>query len=68
MVALVLYFIQVHFDGYNRRFARDGSREALEWSQHEEEIEQFKREHIYQTIIDTEVNEMSYPLRHLTRA
>ncbi len=52
----------MHFDGYNNRFGSDGSRERLEWDNLKEEIEEFKREHIYQTIIDTEVNDMSYPL------
>ena len=58
----VLRFLsKVHFDGYNRRFASDGTREPLEWSEYKEEIEQFKREHIHQTIVDTEVNDLSYP-------
>lgn len=57
--ALGLLLDNVHFDGYNTRFASDGSRETLEWSKYEDAIEQFKREHIYQTIIDTEVNELS---------
>lgn len=53
--------VQVHFDRYNKRYGSDGSHEALEWEEHREKIEAFKREHIHQSIVDTEINEMSYP-------
>ena len=55
------WVLQVHFDRYNKRYASDGSHEALQWDEHREKIEVFKREHVHQNIIDTEINEMSYP-------
>ena len=52
---------QVHFDGYNRRHASDGSHDPLKWEEYQEKIETFKKEHIHRNIIDTEINELSYP-------
>ena len=49
------------FDGYNKRFSSDGSHEVLDWVECEKKVEAFKREHIYQTIVDTEITDMSYP-------
>ncbi len=59
----VVYF-QVRFDGYNLRYASDGSRERLEWDNHKG-IKEFKRGQIYQTIIETEINKLSYPYSFL---
>jgi len=59
--SLGLLLEDVHFDRYNKRYGSDGSHEALEWEEHREKIEAFKREHIHQSIVDTEINEMSYP-------
>ena len=52
---------QVHFDGYNKRHASDGSHDPLKWEEYQEKIETFKKEHIHRNIIDTEINELSYP-------
>ncbi len=52
----------MHFDGYNRRFGGDGTHESLDWSEYDAKIGAFKREHILQDIIDTEINQFSYPL------
>lgn len=52
---------QVHFERYNVRISGDGLHEPLDWTPYEEEIEKFKRENIHQSIIDTEIDEMSYP-------
>lgn len=49
----------VHFEKYNRRFGNDGFHESLDWTEKEENIEAFKKEHIYPTIIQTEIEEKS---------
>ncbi|XP_062929283.1 tRNA pseudouridine synthase A isoform X1 [Mobula hypostoma] len=49
----------VHFEKYNNRFGNDGVHEALEWSEVEEQIMAFKEDHIYPTIINTEIEEQS---------
>lgn len=53
--------VQVHFDGYNRRYGSDGTHETLEWSEYDGEVLAFKRKHILQDIINTEINDLSYP-------
>jgi hypothetical protein len=52
----------VYFDGYNRKFCNSGEREKLEWVDLCPQIEAFKSEHIYRSIFETEMKEMSYPL------
>ena len=49
------------FDRYNKKFCNDGSHEPLEWEECVESVEEFKRRHIHRRIIDTEIEEMSYP-------
>lgn len=56
-LGLVLEF--VHFDRYDLRYSQDGVHESLTWEANETEVEQFKEDHIYPTIINTEVNETS---------
>ena len=63
--ALLFCLQQVFFDGYNRKFAVDASHEAVNWPECEERVEAFKRQHIYQSMIDTEITSMSYP--HIPR-
>ena len=53
--------LQVHFDRYNQKFAGDGMHDPLDWTEYDDPIEQFKRDHIHQTIIDTEIMQLSYP-------
>lgn len=48
----------MYFDRYNGRFCNSGERPKLEWQEVDEDVSQFKREHIYSTIIDTEIIEM----------
>jgi tRNA pseudouridine38-40 synthase len=55
---------QVFFDAYNKKFGSDGSHEALDWKECTERVEEFKRQFIHQNIIDTEIDEMSYPFLH----
>ena len=43
------------------RIGGDGIHELLDWTPYDEKVEEFKRENIHQSIIDTEINEMSYP-------
>ncbi|KAM4710241.1 pseudouridylate synthase 1 homolog [Discoglossus pictus] len=56
---LGLVLERVHFEKYNRRFGNDGLHEALDWTTEEQIIEDFKKEHIYPTIIQTEIDEKS---------
>ncbi|GCB77197.1 hypothetical protein scyTo_0018439 [Scyliorhinus torazame] len=49
----------VHFEKYNSRFGNDGVHEALEWRDIEEQILGFKEDHIYPTIVKTEIEEQS---------
>ena len=49
------------FDAYNKKFGSDGSHEALDWKECTERVEEFKRQFIHQNIIDTEIDDMSYP-------
>ena len=42
-------------------YASNGERESLDWSDLEEEVEDFKRKYIYRTIIETELKDMLYP-------
>ncbi|XP_038659791.1 tRNA pseudouridine synthase A [Scyliorhinus canicula] len=49
----------VHFEKYNNRFGNDGVHEALEWCDIEEQILGFKEDHIYPTIVKTEIEEQS---------
>ena len=55
--------VQVYFEWYNRRFCSSGERQALEWRDLCPQIEEFKRKHIYRSIIETELKEMAYPHR-----
>lgn len=52
---------QVHFEHYNVRIERDSIHELLDWTPYDAVVDKFKREHIYQSIINSEINEMSYP-------
>ncbi|XP_056389156.1 pseudouridylate synthase 1 homolog [Hyla sarda] len=56
---LGLVLERVHFEKYNRRFGNDGLHESLDWADEEDKIETFKKEHIYPTIIQTEIEEKS---------
>ena len=51
---------QVYYDYYNRKYGSDGCHKSLDWSEYDDKVEGFKRQHIHQHIIDTEVAEMSY--------
>ncbi|GAB6024911.1 hypothetical protein CHUAL_010016 [Chamberlinius hualienensis] len=44
----------VHYDYYNKRYSNDGIHEPLQWDSIKDEIEEFKRQHIYLPIIRIE--------------
>ncbi|XP_048241100.1 tRNA pseudouridine synthase A-like isoform X2 [Haliotis rufescens] len=48
---------QLHYDGYNKRFGKDGMHEALDWSEYEDVLENFKKEHILSHIVKSEIEE-----------
>ncbi|XP_072000521.1 pseudouridylate synthase 1 homolog [Engystomops pustulosus] len=56
---LGLVLERVHFEKYNRRFGNDGLHDSLDWAEEEEQIEAFKKSHIYPSIIQTEIEEKS---------
>lgn len=56
-LGLVLEY--VHYDRYNYRYGEDGMHEKLTWDELDKEVEEFKEEYIYPTIVNTEVNEKS---------
>ncbi|XP_068127697.1 pseudouridylate synthase 1 homolog [Hyperolius riggenbachi] len=56
---LGLVLERVHFENYNRRFGGDGLHESLDWAEENDNIEAFKKEHIYPSIIQTETEEKS---------
>ncbi|MGH0140743.1 UNVERIFIED_CONTAM: hypothetical protein FKN15_072254 [Acipenser sinensis] len=56
---LGLVLERVHFEKYNMRFGSDGLHEPLDWVEEEDRIAAFKEEHIYPTIIQTEIEEKS---------
>ncbi|XP_038046355.1 tRNA pseudouridine synthase A-like [Patiria miniata] len=51
---LGLVLESVHYDVYNRRWGSDGMHEALTWDDCKDDLEAFKKEHIYPTIVSTE--------------
>lgn len=54
-------FLQVHYGRYNQRFGKDGIHEPLDWSETEAEAVAFKENFIYPTIIQSEIEDKSYP-------
>lgn len=56
---LGLMLEEVHYEAYNRRYGSDGVHEKLDWSKHEEFINDFKEKFILQNILKTEEEEKS---------
>uniref|UniRef100_A0A6G1SNT9 Pseudouridylate synthase 1 homolog n=1 Tax=Aceria tosichella TaxID=561515 RepID=A0A6G1SNT9_9ACAR len=56
---LGLMLEEVHFDTYNRKFGGDGHHEPIEWEAQNDAIENFKNEHIYPVVVETELKEKS---------
>lgn len=54
---LGLVLEQVHYESYNVRYGSD--HDKLEWDEVETIIQKFKEEHIYPTIVNTEIKENS---------
>lgn len=56
---LGLVLDQVHYDRYNTRYGTDGMHETLDWINEEQQVQKFFDEHIFPTIVNTEMNEKS---------
>uniref|UniRef100_K1QM92 tRNA pseudouridine synthase A n=1 Tax=Magallana gigas TaxID=29159 RepID=K1QM92_MAGGI len=54
---LGLLLDELYFDGYNKKWGRDGLHEPIEWSEFEEELEKFREEYILPEIYKGEKNE-----------
>ncbi|XP_061171097.1 pseudouridylate synthase 1 homolog isoform X1 [Saccostrea echinata] len=54
---LGLLLDELYFDGYNKKWGRDGLHEPVEWTQYEEELEKFKEEYILPEIYKGEKND-----------
>ncbi|KAF7282430.1 hypothetical protein GWI33_002660 [Rhynchophorus ferrugineus] len=44
----------VHYERYNNRYGSDGMHEKLTWEEVDKDVEEFKEQYIYPTIINTE--------------
>ncbi|XP_077286222.1 pseudouridine synthase 1 isoform X2 [Arctopsyche grandis] len=55
---LGLVLDQVHYDRYNVRYGGDGFHEVLTWDDVKAEVDEFKKNHIYPNIVNTEVKEL----------
>lgn len=58
---LGLVLEEVHYSRYNKKFGEDGIHENLTWSDCNDAVEAFKEKFILPTIVNTEINEKSYP-------
>lgn len=47
----------MHYERYNYRYGEDGVHAKLTWEEVEEDVENFRRNHILPTILNTEINE-----------
>lgn len=56
---LGLVLDQVHYDRYNSRYGSDGMHVALDWTKEEEQVQKFFDEHIFPTIVTTEMKDKS---------
>ena len=56
---LGLLLEEVHYERYNKKYGGDGIHEPLLWDEANDTILDFKNEHIYPKIVETELNEVS---------
>lgn len=56
---LGLLLDKLHYDAYNKRYANDGVHEAIQWDSYQQEIDKFKQDCIYASIVKTEKEEKS---------
>ncbi|XP_013383207.1 tRNA pseudouridine synthase A isoform X2 [Lingula anatina] len=56
---LGLLLEKLHYDAYNKRYGKDGLHETLDWEDIRMDLDKFKAEQIYPTIIQTELKEKS---------
>ncbi|XP_037037515.1 tRNA pseudouridine synthase A [Bradysia coprophila] len=54
---LGLVLDEVHYDRYNTKYGTDGMHDKLEWMAEEEKIQKFFHEHIFPTIVNTEMTD-----------
>lgn len=50
---------KLHYEKYNKKFGQDGVHQALDWSEHQTEIDNFKHENIFSNIIEKEISKKS---------
>lgn len=56
-LGLGLLLDYVHYERYNYRYGEDGVHAKLTWEEVEEDVENFRQNHILPTILNTEINE-----------
>lgn len=56
---LGLILDNIHYDRYNERYGSDGIHEKITWHEIEEEVEKFREEFIWDTIIESEITHKS---------
>lgn len=54
---LGLFLDKLFYDGYNKKFGKDGIHEPITWEKYEETLEQFKEEHILSHIVKAELEQ-----------
>nr|CAD7426269.1 unnamed protein product [Timema monikensis] len=59
---LGLVLEEVHYDRYNQKFGKDGIHEVLSWQEFDKDVKDFKEKFIHPSILETEIQEKSYPL------
>nr|CAD7588232.1 unnamed protein product [Timema genevievae] len=58
---LGLVLEEVHYDRYNQKFGQDGIHEVLSWQEFDKDVKDFKEKFIHPSILETEIQEKSYP-------
>lgn len=54
---LGLFLDKLFYDGYNKKFGKDGIHEPINWDKYQETLERFKEEHILSNIVKSEVQQ-----------
>lgn len=65
-LGLGLLLDYVHYERYNYRYGEDGVHAKLTWEDVEEDVENFRQNHILPTILNTEINEEAMVLYFLS--
>ncbi|ELU03937.1 hypothetical protein CAPTEDRAFT_83969, partial [Capitella teleta] len=56
---LGLMLDKVHYDDYNKYYGNDGIHTKLDWEVYKDTVEDFKKKHIYSTVVEGEKNDKS---------